>query len=76
MITAPISKANMEEKKAHKVQTTITSYQQFVLEGLIDVQGRSMSDVLHYIITSYIGDNVNLLDSCQLTVKDWKKIQK
>ena len=62
----------MNEKRQSKIQTTVTDYHRFVLEGLVGIQGRSKSDVLHYILTSYIEKNFDLLKSADLTVRHWR----
>ena len=62
--------------KSNKVQTTVTDYHLFVLQGLINIQGRSLADVLSYMMTSYIEKNNDLLVSSGLTVKDWQESKK
>ena len=59
-------------KKANKVQTNVSDYQLFVIEGLVGIEGKSKSDVLSHIIRSWIDTNINLLESADLTIKAWK----
>ena len=60
-------------KKAYKVQSTVEEYTFFVLEGLVNIKGTSTSDVVSYIIKSWIDKNDKLLEGMGLSVKDWKK---
>ena len=60
-------------KKTYKVQSTVEEYTFFVLEGLVNIKGTSTSDVVSYIIKSWIDKNDNLLEGMGLSVKDWKK---
>jgi hypothetical protein len=41
----------MIDKKTQKVQTIVTDYHRFVLEGLVGIQGGSISDVLSSVLT-------------------------
>ena len=66
----------MVEKKQNKVQTVVTDYQFYVLHGLSQIQGRTISNVLHHIITSYIEEKTELLESTELTVRHWKEARK
>ena len=59
--------------EAHKIQSTVEDYTYFVLERLINIKGTSISDVVSYIIKSWIDHNDNLLEGYGLSVKDWKK---
>ena len=61
-----------DENKSNKVQTSVSDYHLFVIEGLVGIEGVSKSDVLSHIIRSWIDNNINLLNSAGLTIKDWK----
>lgn len=63
-------------KASHKVQSNIEGYSLFVLKGLIDIHGKSVSDVVSFLIKNWIHDNGDTLESYGLSVKDWKKEEK
>ncbi len=63
-----------KEKKAFKIQSNAEEYTNFVLEGLINIKGTSKSDVISYILKSWIDDNAKLLSEMELSVKDWKNL--
>ncbi len=62
-----------KETKAHKVQSSVEEYTNFVLTGLIGIKGTSKSHVISFIIKSWITANSELLENYGLSVKDWKK---
>ena len=63
-----------KEKKTFKIQSSVEEYTFFVLEGLINIKGTSISDVVSYVIKSWIDQNSNLLEKMGLSVKDWTEI--
>ena len=58
---------------AFKIQSTVEEYTSFVLEGLINIKGTSTSDVVSYILKSWIDENDKLLEGMGLSVKDWRR---
>ena len=60
-------------KKTFKIQSNVEEYTYFVLEGLINIKGTSISDVVSYVIKSWIDQNSNLLETMSLSVKNWRK---
>ena len=63
-------------KKTYKVQSSVEEYTFFVLEGLVNIKGTSVSDVVSYIIRSWIDSNDKLLQGMGLSVTDWKNSKK
>lgn len=62
-------------KKPYKVQSTVEEYTYFVINGLVNIKGTSASDVVSYIIRSWIDNNDKLLEGMGLSVKDWKRLK-
>jgi len=61
------------EKPSFKVQSSIEGYSLFVIKGLIGIHGKSISDVVSFIITDWIDNRPEKLEKCELSVKKWKE---
>ena len=61
------------KKRQFKAQANIEAYTHFVLKGLIGIKGTSISDVVSFILKSWIGENYDLLEKMKLSVKDWRR---
>lgn len=61
------------KEKSHKIQSSVEGYTHYVLNGLIDIYGTSISDVVSFIVKSWIKDNSDNLDKWGLGVKEYKK---
>lgn len=65
---------NKENKgKSHKIQSNVEGYTYYVLNGLIDIYGKSNSDVVSFIVKSWIKDNSDDLDKWGLGVREYRK---
>jgi len=62
-----------EKKTIFKVQSNVEGYTHYVLNNLIDIKGRSISDVISYIIKSWIDQNSNTLKESDISVKNWRE---
>jgi len=60
------------EKKSNKLQTTVSDYHLFVIEGLVGIQGKSKSEILSHFIRSWIENNSIMLSTAGLTIKEWR----
>jgi len=58
---------------SHKVQSNIEGYSLYVLKGLVDIHGKSVSDVVSFLVNDWIHENRDTLESYGLSVKDWKR---
>lgn len=61
-----------KDKSICKIQSNIGEYPYFVLKNLIGVHGKSVSDVVNFIINGWIENNWQRLDSMGIGFKDWK----
>ncbi len=59
-------------KKACKIQSSVEGYTYHVLENLVGIHGTSISDVVSFLIKSWIKDNAKELDSWGLGIKDYR----
>jgi len=57
---------------SYKVQSSVDAYTNFVLNGLVGSKGTSVSNVVSYIIKSWIENNDEQITSNKLTIADWK----
>ncbi len=73
MITGKSIMKKNKATSAQKIQSSVEEYTYFVLEGLIGNKGTSKSDVVSYIIKSWIDTNIQLLKEYDLSFKDFKK---
>jgi len=60
-------------KKSHKIQSSVEGYTYHVLDGLIGIYGTSISDVVSFIIKSWIKDNSEPLDNWGLGIGEYRK---
>jgi len=61
------------EKKSYKIQSSVEGYTNFTLDGLVGIHGTSISDVVSFIIKSWIRENSDTLDNWGLGVKEYKR---
>ena len=64
---------NAPKKNTYKVQSSVEDYTYYVLEGLIHIKGTSISDVVSFVLKSWISDNDALLEGMGLSVRDWRE---
>ena len=64
-----------DNNKRPKIQTYVEGYTSYVLDMLIEIKGKSKSDVASFIIKDWIGDHKDELAEYGITVIDWKKIE-
>jgi hypothetical protein len=60
------------KKETFKIQSNVEEYTYYVLDGLIRIKGTSISDVVSYVIKSWIDQNKDLLESMGLSVDSWR----
>ena len=66
----------MKKNKArpvYKIQSNVEEYSNFIIEGLIGTKGTSKSDVVSYIMKSWIDNNIPLLKEYDLSFRDFKE---
>jgi hypothetical protein len=63
----------MTKEKSAKVQSSIKGYTLFVLDGLVGIYGKTRSEVVGYILKSWIRDDRNELKENSLGIMDWRK---
>lgn len=61
-----------KSRPSHKVQSTVGDYTYFVIQGLIGNLGSSTSEVVNFILKTWMNANQDVLANSGLTVKDWK----
>lgn len=54
----------------------LDKYSKYVIINLIDIKGKSQSDVANFIIKDWIGDHLDELDNYGISVKNAKKERK
>lgn len=64
-----------KEKKggSFKIQGNVESYTNFVVHELVDIKGRSPSDVVSFIVKDWIGDHQDELTEYGIDVPTWRK---
>ena len=63
----------LNNNKRPKVQAYVEGYTRYVLDKLIEIKGKSISDVANFVIKDWIGDHKDELTEYGITVKEWKK---
>lgn len=63
----------LNNNKRLKIQAYVEGYTGYVLDELIEIKGKSRSDVAGFIIKDWIGDHKDELLEYGITVKEWKK---
>lgn len=56
-----------------KLQVYTEKYTKYVIQKLIDIKGKSESDVVNYIMKDWIGDHINELNDYGISVNNAKK---
>lgn len=65
--------AQSKNNNRPKIQAYVEGYSCYVLDELIEIKGKSRSDVASFIIKDWIGDHKDELSEYGITVKEWKK---
>ena len=50
------------------------AYTNFVIEMLVDIKGKSKSDVVNFILKDWMGDHLEELEKDGITVKEARRI--
>jgi hypothetical protein len=56
-----------------KLQVYTENYTKYVIQKLVNIKGKSESDVVNYIIKDWIGDHLSELNEYGISVEDAKK---
>ncbi len=54
----------------------LDKYSRYVIENLINIKGKSKSDVANFIIKDWIGDHQDELNGYDISVKEAKREEK
>lgn len=63
----------VKKNQTRKIQANVEGYTFFVLDGLIDIYGRSNSDVVGFIVKSWIKENSKDIEGWGLGIKEYRK---
>lgn len=72
-MTQDNSKTSRLRKQSFKVNSTVESYTNFVLETLVGIKGTSVSNVINFILKDWIDDHEELLRKSDISVAEWRK---
>lgn len=72
MASKGISSRGPGSKSSYKIQANVEAYASFVVQSLVDIKGRSESDVVAFIVKDWIGDHREELNEYGINVASWR----
>lgn len=72
MVSKSISGKGALSKSSYKIQANVEAYASFVVRSLVDIKGRSESDVVAFIVKDWIGDHREELNEYGINVASWR----